>query len=163
MSSNVRTRVQFNPMSSKYYSVEQASKLLPLQFVRVRVSSCTSRAIAAAVLETVGMWERLMLVHVMHIGAGVAPLVYFTRAKRLLKSSSVTRNRGYAKAEFRREGAKAGRREGGKAGDFRSVGASSGCCHVSQQNRPNNLRGYDEIDCLFASERPLARNMACQR
>ena len=45
----------------------------------------------------------------MHSSAGAVPLIYFTRAKRLSKSSLVPGNRGYAKTEFKREGTKAGR------------------------------------------------------
>ena len=44
----------------------------------------------------------------MHSSAGAVPLVHFTRAKRLSKSSLVTGNRGYAKTELL-VGAKAGR------------------------------------------------------
>ena len=99
-----------------------------------------------------------MLVHVMHIGAGVAPLVYFTRAKRLLKSSSVTRNRGYVKAEFRREGAKAGRRE-------ISDRLEPALVAVMSLNRIGPII-YGDMTKLIAYLRQkglLARNMACQR
>ena len=45
----------------------------------------------------------------LHSIAGAAPLINFTRAKRLSKCLLVTGNKGYAKTEFKREGAKAGR------------------------------------------------------
>ena len=61
----------------------EASKQAVL--LRVCASSFTSGAVAAGLFRLLVRENRLRLVHMMHSGAGVAPLVCFTGAKRLLK------------------------------------------------------------------------------
>ena len=72
MSSNVRMHVEFNPVS-------KASSYLPSLCGSVRPPA-PQEFLLLVFLRLLVFENRLRLVHVMHSGAGVASLVYFTRA-----------------------------------------------------------------------------------